>query len=222
MGIKTSFPAAAFLMLLLMAPSTAIADLSGDLEVRVENPGGETMEEKGKIFIEGDPFESTTTRVEMTGPDGTEVIMITRGEENKAFLVMPEIEAYSELALDDTTGSEAPGAGLKREDFKITGQENLDGVATDVGVAQVKDDQGQVVGNARVNFAKELDGAPVRSRIELDNGSVAETVISNPSDEKIDASKFLPPDEYQETRLPLFEDPFTEELTEPTEPTITQ
>jgi hypothetical protein len=184
---------------------SAQADISGDLHVTIEGPEMETVEQTGRIYIKGDGMEPEAVRMEIT-PEGQEqnAIFITRPEEEVAYIVMPELKTYMtmDLAASGDQQPSAPGTGAGEMELEDLGRATVEGHRTQVKGGPVVDEQGQTVGQMKVYIAPGLDNAPIKSEVKMQDGTRSESVIRNPSKEKLAADLFLPPAGYEETRLP--------------------
>jgi hypothetical protein len=203
----TILPAAALFLGALFA-TTAAADLSGDLKVTIRGPDGDEMVQEGRIFLKGDADDKKRpSRVEL-GEGEDEVIFITRPDEDIGYMVMPPAQSYMRLDLEEAEGAGVGDDEVPEEEFTEVGRETVNGHPTTVKEAPIRDPAGEKIGTARVYFARDLNDEPIKSEMRMDDGTYTETLISNPSTEKLDEKLFTPPEDYAETLVPGLEQLF--------------
>jgi hypothetical protein len=191
--------------LLLVTPTLAIADLSGDYAVTVIDQDGAKKTQVGKIFLDGTPKDQERAmRMEISGEEaGQSMVFLTRPQDDTVFMLMPENKTYFSLSMTDATSKapKAPGEGLEPSDFKEVGKERVNGIQTVVKEAPMMEN-GKRTGTVRIFTAPSLNDEPIKSEIKSDEGVTTTAVIENPTTKAIPESQFRVPEGYTETKLP--------------------
>jgi hypothetical protein len=210
LSFRTVLPA---MMLLVLGAGLARADLSGDLTIQSKDPKQrKTLLQKGKVFYDGSATAPKAIRMEMAAEgDKPGIVFITRPEEQMAYMLLPEAKTYMPLDLkkggEGQKLPEAPGA-RSREALQLreVGKATVDGHPTTVRAGPLNDKNGKKVGEMKVYLAKDLDDAPIKSELKLNDGSTTVSTLSNTSTRQLAANLFTPPDSYSETRIPSLDD----------------
>ena len=197
---------AVFLLATLLVAGVAVADLSGDLKIRMVDPAGTETLQSGKIYLQGPAAdEERNVRLEIESPDQPDgdAIIITRPRDDVGYMLFPEMKSYMTLDLD----AEEPGTAaeeIRDEDLETVGRAEVEGYDTVVKRGPVVHN-GREIGQITMYVAEELDDEPIRSHFEHEDGSVTETLIQNPDRADLPDELFQPPPDYQETLIPGME-----------------
>ncbi len=205
--------------MLTLSSQAALADLSGDLRITVKDKGEEQQVQGGKIYMQGSADDKErNVRVEIdadekAGEAASDAVIISRPAENVGYMVFPGMKSYMKMDIESARdkGPNTPGGeGLDPDDFKKIGEEKVGGYDTVVKEAPVLEN-GKKLGTVTVYLAKDLNDEPLKSVFREEGGRVTETLIENPTTNKLPDDLFTPPAGYSETVLPQI-DQLQEEL----------